>query len=159
MNPLIYCFQVIVKIREIGQNLSLLKKVKCHQQTFYRLKICHEVSHLYIYIYIYIYIRKRSSPKTGPCGTPASIFFQEELRPFRTTLCFWFFKQFSKSIINFSSTPYVFNLKIIPSCQTLSKALKIFRNTPLTSSGDYSRIICEFLGLQIVVAKHKNRLE
>ena len=47
MSPLIYFLQVIVKIREIGWNLLLLKKVKCHQQTFYRLKICYEVSHLY----------------------------------------------------------------------------------------------------------------
>ena len=33
--------------REIGWNLLLLKKEKCPLQTFYRLKICHEVSHLY----------------------------------------------------------------------------------------------------------------
>ena len=60
-------------------------------------------------------------------------FFQEELMAFRTTLCFRFFQYFSKIKINFPSTPYVFHLKFSPLCQTLSKALEISRNTPLTS--------------------------
>ena len=81
-------------------------------------------------------MRQRTGPNTDPCGTPASIFFQEELRPFRATLWFQFFKWFSKSIINFPPTPHVFNLKISPSCQTLSKALEISRNTLLTSCGE-----------------------
>ena len=80
-------------------------------------------------------MKKRSGPNTDPCGTPASIFFKEELRPFRTTFWFRFFSVVFQDIINFPSTSYVFNLKISPSCQTLLKALEICRNTPFLSSG------------------------
>ena len=60
-------------------------------------------------------MRKSSGPSTDPCGIPSGISFQEELRPSRNTFWFWLFKQFSKSIINFPTSPYVFNVKISPS--------------------------------------------
>ena len=39
-------------------------------------------------------------------------------------------------MISFPSTPCVFNLKISPLYQTLSKALEISRKIPLKSSGE-----------------------
>ena len=73
-------FIVIVKIRGRGWNLLLLKKVKWHQQIDWR-----------CVVKSFIYIKKRSGPSIDPCGALASIFFQEELRSFRTTLWFQFF--------------------------------------------------------------------
>ena len=44
-----------------------------------------------------IYMRKRSGPSTDPCGIPTSIFFQEELRSFRTTLWLRFLSKFPRT--------------------------------------------------------------
>ena len=62
-----------------------------------------------------LYIKNDRGPKTDPWGTPAVMFAQEEVWPLSTTLCFLLFTDMSFSII----------LKIIPWCQTLSKALDI----------------------------------
>ena len=44
---------------------------------------------------------------------------------------------------NSPSTPYDFNLKTRPSCQTLSNALEMSRKTPLTSTvGLLSKAVC-----------------
>ena len=61
MSPLIYISKSQVRSeRDKGYHLLLLKKVKCHQRTFHRMKICHEVSHLY-FIQQYVFFLFLSS--------------------------------------------------------------------------------------------------
>ena len=141
MSPLVYCLQVIVSIRERDRlepftftfQKSEVSSVNILQtedmwwgKSFIYMRKRSEVSRLYIWEREVVPIMILVVPLLG--------FFQEELRPFRTTL-YLFFKWFSKSMINFASTPYVFDSKISPSCQTLLKVLEIFRNTPFTSFG------------------------
>ena len=71
--------------------------------------------------------------KTDSCGTPEVIPFQEEFWPFNTTLCFQYFKKSFKRYNRFPDIPLRLNFRISPSCQTLSKALDMSKNTPLTS--------------------------
>ena len=63
--------------------------------------------------------------------TPA----QQDIRPFKATLSFLFFKK--SDIILLSSLlnmAFCFSLKIMPIKQTLSAAFEISSNTPLTSN-------------------------
>ena len=71
-------------------------------------------------------------PKIDPCGTPVFIFVHDQNWPFKTTLCWQFFKKSIKRHSSLSFIPFCFNLYISPSCDTFSKALDIPRNTPLT---------------------------
>ena len=55
----------------------------------------HSYIYTYMSVYIHICMSKRNSFNNNLFGThvtPVSIFFQEELKPFRTTFCFQFFK-------------------------------------------------------------------
>ena len=51
----------------------------------------------------------------------------------QNNLCFLSFKKSTKNTSRFSLISFCFNLKIIPSSQTLSNAFDISRNTPLIS--------------------------
>ena len=79
-------------------------------------------------------IRKKSDPKIVPWSTPASIGDQEDAWPFKRTRWYLQLKKFS---INFKGVPEIpidLILQSNPSCQTLSKALEISKNMPLTSN-------------------------
>ena len=77
-------------------------------------------------------IKNSNGPKIDPCRTPAFTFAHDEKWPFKTTLCWWFFKKSIKRH-SLSFIPFCFNLYINLLCHTLSKALDMSRNTPLTS--------------------------
>ena len=62
-------------------------------------------------------------------GPPAVTFSHLEAWPLRNTLCLVSRKSFSK----FPDIQFWVNLKIIPSCQTLSNAFEMLRKRPLTS--------------------------
>ena len=98
----------------------------CHQQI---------VSQLMKDCYLdFMYIRKNSGPKIDPSGTPASIGDHEDVWQFKRT--HWNLP-LKKLLISFGGVPEIpvdWILKINPSCQTLSKALDISKNMPLTSS-------------------------
>ena len=68
-----------------------------------------------------------------PWGNPAKTSAHEENWPFKTTLCFRSIRKSFIGAIKFPETPFCLSLKIKASCQTLSKALDMSRNTPLTS--------------------------
>ena len=75
-----------------------------------------------------------------PWGTPPLSLAQEEVYPLRTTLCFLFLKKIDKRFKKLLDMPFYFNLKVRPSCHTLSKALDMSRNTLRTwkaSSNDW----------------------
>ena len=59
--------------------------------------------------------------------------FQEEFWPFYTTLSFRYFKKSFKTCNRFPDIPLRVNFRISHSCQTLSKAFDMSKNTPLTS--------------------------
>ena len=62
---------------------------------------------------------------------------------FETTLCSQYWRQFLSCESDSPSTPYSFNLKMRPSCQTLSNAWEMSRKTPLTSTvGLLSKAVC-----------------
>ena len=63
-------------------------------------------------------------PKIDSCWIPGFAFVHDETWPFKTTICWWFFKSPLKDISAFLL--YCLGL-------TLSKALGKSRNTPLTS--------------------------
>ena len=67
-----------------------------------------------------IYIKKRSGSRIDPCGTPAEIFDHLECWPFKTTLCLLSFRKSIEIFNKLTVTPFCFNLKIRPLCQTLS---------------------------------------
>ena len=73
--------------------------------------------------------------KIEPWCTPASIGSYDDVWPFKTTPWNLFSK---KNFINLKSIPFIppnFILWISTSCKTLSKALGISKNIPLTSMG------------------------
>ena len=51
-----------------------------------------------MYTYVYTYVNN-SDPKTDPCGTPAKMFYHEDVCSFKTPRCCRFFKYF---LSNFS---------------------------------------------------------
>ena len=81
----------------------------------------------------FVYIKNSSGPSIDPSGAPALTSVQEEVCPLETTLCFLFLKKFDNKFKRLPDMPFCFNLKIIPSCHTLSKALNMSRNTLRTS--------------------------
>ena len=81
----------------------------------------------------FMLIKNNKAPKIDPCGTPAFTFVQDEDWPFKTTLCWRFFKKSIKRHSSLSFIPFCFNLYISQLCHTLSKAFDLSRNTPLTS--------------------------
>ena len=80
-----------------------------------------------------IYIKNNNGPSIEPWGTPALTSDQPETCPLNKTLCFLFFRKSHKRFIKLPDIPFCFNLKMRPSCQTLSNAFDISRKTPLTS--------------------------
>ena len=80
-----------------------------------------------------IYIKNNNGPRMEPWGTPALTLVHKEDCPFNTTLCFLFVKKCFKTFNKFPDIPFSYNLKIRPSCQTLSNAFEMSRKTPLTS--------------------------
>ena len=68
-----------------------------------------------------------------PWGTPALTFFTVENCSLRITRCFLSFKKSRKRFSKFPDMPFWVSLKMIPSCQTLSNAFEISRNTRVTS--------------------------
>ena len=77
-------------------------------------------------------IKNNKGPKIDPCWTSAFTFVHDQNWPFKTTLCWRFFKKYIKRHSSLSFILFCFNLYISPSCDTFSKALDIPRNTPLT---------------------------
>ena len=57
---------------------------------------------------------------------------QNESWPFKTTLCWWFFRKSSKRHNSLSFMPFCLNWYISPLCQTLSKAFDMPRKTILS---------------------------
>ena len=98
-----------------------------HQQKFYTLILFRQADHLYESEMNEILI-------TDPCGTPKLIFLHPDVWPFKTTLRSRFWRSFLSSESNLPSTLYDFNLKMRPSCQTLSNALEMSRKTPHINS-------------------------
>ena len=78
-----------------------------------------------------IYIRNKHGQRMELWRTPKQISPQEENWPFKIIICFWLLKNLSKMI---NILTFLCNLKINPSCQTLSNAFEMSRNIPLTSS-------------------------
>ena len=68
-----------------------------------------------------------------PWGTPTSMLAQGKACKFRMTRCFLNLRKSVPMFKILSDTPFCFNLNIRPSCQTLSNALVISKNTALTS--------------------------
>ena len=81
-----------------------------------------------------IHIRNNNGPRMEPWGTPALTSDQSETCPFNKTLCFLFLRKSHKTFSKLLDIPFCFNLKMRPSCQTLSNAFDISRKTPLTSN-------------------------
>ena len=69
-----------------------------------------------------------------PWGAPALTSDQSEICPFNKTLCFLFRRKSHKRDSNLPDIPFCFNLKMRPSCLTLSSAFDISRKIPPTSN-------------------------
>ena len=83
---------------------------------------------------------KDSGPSMEPWQPPGLTSAQEEVCPLRTTLSFLFLKKLGSRFKRLPDMSFCFSLKIIPSCDTLSKTLDISRNTLRTtkpSSNDW----------------------
>ena len=78
----------------------------------------------YIYKSIYININQ-GQQWTQDRALGTWIFFQLDVYPLRTTLCFLFLRKSSRVFSKFPDIPYCFNLKARPLCYTLSKAFGI----------------------------------
>ena len=89
---------------------------------------------------IYFY-QKNSDPSIEPCGTPELTLVHVETCPFKTTLFSLFLKKLHDKFKSLPDEPFCFNLKIIPSCHTVSNALEISKKTLLTSK-KHSQTIC-----------------
>ena len=75
-------------------------------------------------------IGKNNGPKIEPCGTAVS---QSDVWPLSKTLWNLPLKKLVIKWNKFSLTPFCFNLNNNPSCQTLSNASDMSRNTPWVS--------------------------
>ena len=81
-----------------------------------------------------IYIKKRSGPSIEPWGTPAMTGSDDDALPFKTTYWVQSDKYDWNHLRSHISIPICFNLNKSSSCQILSKALNISRNTiPISS--------------------------
>ena len=78
-----------------------------------------------------IYIKNNNGPRMLPRGTPALTLVHEEDYPFNTTLCFLFVKKCFKTFNKLPDIPFSCNLKIRPSCQTLSNAFEMSKKNHL----------------------------
>ena len=92
------------------------------------------VQHLKIILLINRWYMDYNGPSMEPWGTPALTSDQSETCPFNKTLCFLFLRKSHKRFSKLPDIPFCFNLKMRPSCQTLSNAFDISRKTPLTSN-------------------------
>ena len=81
----------------------------------------------------FIYTKSNKSSKIYPCSTPGFTFIHDNNWPLKAILCWQFFTKFIKRHSNLSLLLFCFNLYIIPLCHTLSEAIDMSRNTPLTS--------------------------
>ena len=77
-------------------------------------------------------IKNNKGSNMDPWGTSAVTSTAGNLL-IQNNLCFLSFKKSTKNTSRFSLISFCFNLKIIPSSQTLSNAFDISRNTPLIS--------------------------
>ena len=69
-----------------------------------------------------------------PWGASVLTSDQSETYQFNKTFCFLFLRKSHKRFSKLPDIPFCFNLKMRPSCQTLSNAFDISRKTPLTSN-------------------------
>ena len=69
-----------------------------------------------------IYIKNNNGPVMEPWGSPALTSDQSKTCPFNKTLCFLFLRKSRKRFSKLPDIPFSFNLKMRPSCQTLSNA-------------------------------------
>ena len=94
----------------------------------------------------FMFIKKKNSgPSIEPCGTPALRLVHVETCPFKTALCFLFLKKSHNKFKSSPNMPFCFNLKMIPSCHTLSNAFDISRKTLLTSNPSSNDFIYLFI--------------
>ena len=118
----------------LAAELSLLCTTKNKEVSSVNNLVLGDNSFLYMLNNLCI-LKKHSGPSIEPCGTPTLTLVHVETCTFKTTLCFLFLK---KSHNKFKSSPnmsFGFNLKIIPSCHTLSNAFDILsRKTFLTAN-------------------------
>ena len=77
---------------------------------------------------------KKIGPSIEPCGNLALTLVHVKTCLFKTTLCFMFLKKAHNKFKSSPDMPFCFNLKIIPSCHTLSNDFDITRKTLLTSN-------------------------
>ena len=78
-------------------------------------------------------IKNNKGSNMDPWGTSAVTSTAGNLLIQNNNLCFLSLKKSTKNTSRFSLISFCFNLKIIPSSQTLSNAFDISRNTPLIS--------------------------
>ena len=93
-----------------------------------------------------MYIRKRSGPRTDPCGTPDWMDSQDDSMPFKTTLCLRLLRKSDMSAQSWPSMPLLLSLNNKPSCHTLSNALEMSRKDALVISISRSWYIVESPG-------------
>ena len=79
-----------------------------------------------------IYDKNRSGPRIDPWGTPALTSAHEENWPLKLPFAFCFSESILLNWRVYLKYHFHFNLKIRPTCQTLSKALEISKKTPGT---------------------------
>ena len=79
-------------------------------------------------------IKKSSGPSIKPRGIPVLTLIHVETCSFKTTLSFLFLKKSYNKFKSSPDMPFCLNLKIKPSCNTLSNAFDISRKTLLTSN-------------------------
>ena len=107
---------------------ALLRKGMCHRRTVQDLKLNFPISCLDISRKVAI----RELNFEEPLLQRWHMLNVEHLQ-LLFTLCFLYFRNFSKVFSKLPATPFWFDLKITSLCQTLSKALDMSRKTPLTS--------------------------
>ena len=79
-----------------------------------------------------IYIKYNNGPSIEPWGTSTLTSDQSETCPLNKIFSFLFLRKSHKRFSKLPDIPFCFNLKMIPSFQTLSNAFDISWKTPLT---------------------------
>ena len=98
-----------------------------HLQAILHLTIDHQPDHWY-------QPKKGRELKMDTGETSALTPAQQDIRPFKATLSFLFFKKSDIILSSLLNMAFCFSLKIMPIKQTLSAAFEISSNTPLTSN-------------------------
>ena len=74
---------------------------------------------------LFMFFRNRNGPNVEPWGTHALTSANEEVCRLSTTFCFLFLKKLHNKFKMLWDLPFCFSFMLMPSCHTLSTALKI----------------------------------